>query len=149
MKLVTFTHAGATRIGVLDNAEVVDLAAAVPALPREMHAFLRAGGGALAAARQAINNGVGRLARGEVTIEAPILRPPKILAVGLNYKDHIAEAGRKPPAVPLIFNKQSTAVTGPTQSMCPGPRPRWTMSASWRSSLDASAAMCPKGGRRR
>ena len=114
MQLVTFTHAGATRIGVLDNAEVVDLSAAVPALPREMCAFLRAGSEALAAAHHAATTGAGRLARGEVTIEAPILRPPKILAVGLNYKDHIAEAGMKPPEVPMIFNKQSTAVTGPT-----------------------------------
>jgi 2-keto-4-pentenoate hydratase/2-oxohepta-3-ene-1,7-dioic acid hydratase in catechol pathway len=49
----------------------------------------------------------------DVKLEAPILRPPKILAVGLNYKDHIAETGSKTPEVPMIFNKQSTAVTSP------------------------------------
>ena len=43
MKLVTFTHAGSTRIGVLDNGAVVDLSAAAPDLPREMCAFLEAG----------------------------------------------------------------------------------------------------------
>ncbi len=114
MKLVTFTHAGSTRVGVLDNGAVADLSVAAPDLPREMCAFLEAGSPALEAARQAINNGAGRIALGEVKIETPILRPPKILAVGLNYKDHIAEAGMKTPEVPMIFNKQSTSVTGPT-----------------------------------
>ena len=114
MKLVTFTQAGSTRIGVLDNSGVVDLAAAAPDLPREMCAFLEAGNDALATARHAAGNGSGRLNLSDVKIEAPILRPPKILAVGLNYKDHIAESGMKTPEFPMIFNKQSTSVTGPT-----------------------------------
>ena len=46
-------------------------------------------------------------------LEAPIPRPGKILAVGLNYRAHAAETGREPPPVPLIFNKQTTAVIGP------------------------------------
>jgi len=49
----------------------------------------------------------------QVTIEAPIRRPPKILAVGLNYADHIRETGTARPQAPVIFNKQSTAVVGP------------------------------------
>jgi 2-keto-4-pentenoate hydratase/2-oxohepta-3-ene-1,7-dioic acid hydratase in catechol pathway len=48
-----------------------------------------------------------------VALLAPILRPPKILAIGLNYKDHIAETGRPMPEVPVVFNKQSTAVVAP------------------------------------
>jgi 2-keto-4-pentenoate hydratase/2-oxohepta-3-ene-1,7-dioic acid hydratase in catechol pathway len=48
-----------------------------------------------------------------VRLEAPIARPPKFLAVGLNYADHVAEAGLETPAHPTIFNKQSTCVTGP------------------------------------
>lgn len=114
MKLVTFTQAGSTRIGVLDNSSVVDLSAAAADLPREMCAFLEAGNDALATAKQAVSNGSARIALSDVKIEAPILRPPKILAVGLNYKDHIAESGMKTPEVPMIFNKQSTSVTGPT-----------------------------------
>ena len=114
MKLVTFTQAGSTRIGVLDNAGVADLAAAAPSLPQEMCAFLEAGNDALATAKQAAANSSTRIALSDVKIETPILRPPKILAVGLNYKDHIAESGMKAPEVPMIFNKQSTSVTGPT-----------------------------------
>lgn len=114
MKLVTFTQGGSTRIGVLDGDAIIDLSVAAPQLPREMCAFLTAGAEALAAARQAISNRAARIALSEAKLEAPILRPPKILAVGLNYKDHIAETGNKTPEVPMIFNKQSTAVTGPT-----------------------------------
>ena len=114
MKLATFTQAGATRIGVVDGEAIVDLSAAAPSLPTEMCAFLAAGADALAAARQAAESAnAPRLALADVTVEAPILRPPKILAVGLNYRDHIAETGMQTPKYPMIFNKQSTAVTGP------------------------------------
>ena len=114
MKLATFTQAGTTRIGVVDGETIVDLSAAAPDLPTEMCAFLAAGTAALATARQAAEQaGAARLALADVTVEAPILRPPKILAVGLNYRDHIAETGMQTPEYPMIFNKQSTAVTGP------------------------------------
>jgi 2-keto-4-pentenoate hydratase/2-oxohepta-3-ene-1,7-dioic acid hydratase in catechol pathway len=43
---------------------------------------------------------------------APVL-PSKIVAVGLNYRDHAAEQGKPVPAEPLIFLKPSTAVIGP------------------------------------
>jgi 2-keto-4-pentenoate hydratase/2-oxohepta-3-ene-1,7-dioic acid hydratase in catechol pathway len=78
-----------------------------------MCAFLAGGAEALAAAKRASGNSSARIARKDVKLEAPILRPPKILAVGLNYKDHIAETGNKTPEVPMIFNKQSTAVNSP------------------------------------
>jgi 2-keto-4-pentenoate hydratase/2-oxohepta-3-ene-1,7-dioic acid hydratase in catechol pathway len=113
MKLVTFTQGGSTRIGVLNGDTIVDLSVAAPHLPREMCAFLAAGTEALAAAKQAASSVSARVALRDVRLEAPILRPPKILAVGLNYKDHIAETGNKTPEVPMIFNKQSTAVNRP------------------------------------
>lgn len=114
MKLATFTQAGATRIGVVDGEAIVDLSAAAPGLPAEMRAFLAAGTEALATARQAAGRASApRLALADVTVKAPIPRPPKILAVGLNYRDHIAETGMQTPKYPMIFNKQSTAVTGP------------------------------------
>jgi len=44
---------------------------------------------------------------------APIPRPPRIIALGLNYAAHAAEGGRKPPKEPIFFVKASTAVIGP------------------------------------
>lgn len=113
MRLVTFSEGGRTRIGLLAGQEVVDLSVAAPELPGEMCALLAAGEPALAAARGAAGSSAGRLALGAVRLEAPLLRPPKILAVGLNYADHVAETGRETPTIPIIFNKQSTAANGP------------------------------------
>jgi 2-keto-4-pentenoate hydratase/2-oxohepta-3-ene-1,7-dioic acid hydratase in catechol pathway len=113
MKLATFTHDGTTRIGVVDGDRIVDLAAAAPELPREMVQLLEAGDPALKTARAAVGTGPS-LALADVHLEAPIGRPPKFLAVGLNYADHVREAGIETPAHPTIFNKQSTCIAGPT-----------------------------------
>ena len=49
-----------------------------------------------------------------VVLLAPIPRPPKVICVGLNYRDHAAEAKMEVPSVPTIFSKFSNAVTGPS-----------------------------------
>ncbi len=113
MKLATFTHDEVTRIGLVDGDEIIDLASAVPELPREMVDFLTAGPRAMQLARRALDAGP-RIALRDVRLEAPIARPPKFLAVGLNYADHVAESGLETPQHPTIFNKQSTCITGPT-----------------------------------
>jgi len=113
MKLATFTHDGSTRIGLADGDDIIDLTAAAPSLPREMIAFLEAGPDAMETARASIAAGA-RIPLADVRLEAPIARPPKFLAVGLNYADHVAESGMDTPEHPTIFNKQSTCITGPT-----------------------------------
>jgi 2-keto-4-pentenoate hydratase/2-oxohepta-3-ene-1,7-dioic acid hydratase in catechol pathway len=47
-----------------------------------------------------------------VRILAPVV-PGKIVAIGLNYKDHAAEQGKPLPVEPMIFLKPSTAVIAP------------------------------------
>ena len=83
MKLATFTHAGQTRIGLVDDSAIVDLAATVPALPQEMCAFLRAGQPALDAARNALANRSARLRLSDVWLEAPVQRPGKLITIGV------------------------------------------------------------------
>ena len=113
MKLCTFEHAGATRVGVVVNDEIVDLSQAAPELPREMTALLAAGPAAREAAASAASRAKSRIPLATVRLAAPILRPPKFLAIGLNYADHVAEAGLETPKFPTVFNKQSTCVAGP------------------------------------
>ncbi len=48
----------------------------------------------------------------ELTLLAPVL-PGKIVAIGLNYRDHIEEADAVPPEQPLVFAKFPSSVTGP------------------------------------
>jgi 2-keto-4-pentenoate hydratase/2-oxohepta-3-ene-1,7-dioic acid hydratase in catechol pathway len=47
------------------------------------------------------------------TLLAPVARPPKIVAVGLNYRDHAAEQNKPEPEAPMLFGKAANAVVGP------------------------------------
>ena len=44
---------------------------------------------------------------------APIVRPSKLICIGLNYSDHAAESNMQLPVEPIIFFKSTTAITGP------------------------------------
>lgn len=117
MRLVTFTQTNAStpRIGVLTGENIVDLSKAAPSLPTDMISLIAAGDEALATARAATGS---LIKLSDVTLLSPVLNPQKILAAGLNYKDHLAELHQinpdfPQPKVPIIFNKQSTSVTGP------------------------------------
>jgi 2-keto-4-pentenoate hydratase/2-oxohepta-3-ene-1,7-dioic acid hydratase in catechol pathway len=113
MKIATFTDGDGQRLGVVTDDGLVDLARAAPDLPREMIDFLQAGGAALDAARAAAAKAEARIPLSEVTLNAPIPLPGKILAIGLNYGEHIAETGREPPEVQIWFNKQHNCANDP------------------------------------
>lgn len=53
------------------------------------------------------------LALRDVTLLAPVPRPGKIVAIGLNYMDHCRETNTPPPTRPVVFTKFPTAITGP------------------------------------
>ena len=113
MKLATFTHLGSTRVGIVEGEEVVDLAEAAPDVPRGMTALLAAGPAALETVARAAGGKGRRLPLDDVRLEAPVARPPKILAIGLKYAEHARESGQEPPEIPIVFHTQATAVTGP------------------------------------
>jgi 2-keto-4-pentenoate hydratase/2-oxohepta-3-ene-1,7-dioic acid hydratase in catechol pathway len=48
-----------------------------------------------------------------VELRAPVKKPGKILAIGLNYADHIAETGRETPTQQMWFMKASSSIAGP------------------------------------
>lgn len=116
MKLLTFTVEGKTRPGVLKGDRVVDLGAA--GLPAGPHGGLieiaRGGDAMIERARKAMDEAKAKsYALKDVKLEAPIRRPPKVLAVGLNYIDHCKEANLPVPPEPVLFTKWSTSVCGP------------------------------------
>ncbi len=49
-------------------------------------------------------------------LAAPV-RPGKVVAIGLNYQDHIAETGLDVPSQPLVFAKFPSSVIGPTDAI--------------------------------
>jgi acylpyruvate hydrolase len=48
-----------------------------------------------------------------VVVQAPILRPQKLIGIGLNYRDHIEETKMESPREPLLFAMYSNAIIGP------------------------------------
>lgn len=110
MKLATFTHGGTTRIGKVVDNKIVDLSKAVPSLPTDMISFLAAGDAAMAAAQKAGETDV--IALSDVTLEAPIMKPGKVMAIGLNYGDHVKESGLDTPENQIWFTKSPTGCVG-------------------------------------
>src|SRR5579885_1017476 len=113
MKLITFSrNGGAAEPGVLIDDRVVsvraagfhDIIAVLAAGPEGRDAVEGYAGDAPDAAMAPLK---------EVTLLAPIPRPPKFICVGLNYRDHAAEAKAEIPGVPTIFNKFPGVVIGP------------------------------------
>jgi len=49
----------------------------------------------------------------EVRLHAPLVNPPRIFAIGLNYRDHAIESGMAIPTTPEVFFKLPTAIVGP------------------------------------
>ena len=120
MKLITFTHNDAQKIGAVDDNLVYDFSQSN--LPKTMVEFIELGDEGIKFARDIISSKKDSVDLSEVRIEAPIKQPSKILAVGLNYKAHLKEVeglakermGSQPQAkFPNIFNKQNSSVTGP------------------------------------
>ena len=117
MKLCTFTHGQRSRIGVVVGELVIDLPAVAPGIPEDMLGFLEAGEDAMAAAAEAQTNPEVAFPVADVTLEAPVPRPGKILAIGLNYADHVAETGGETPTTQMWFNKQRNAANRPYGSI--------------------------------
>lgn len=101
MRVGTVRRAGGRAVVVEDGGDWVEAEAPAGADLRELIAA-----GAPVAAR----SGGERFA--EERLAAP-LRPGKVVAIGLNYLDHVRETGMEPPAAPLVFAKFPSSVVGP------------------------------------
>src|ERR1043165_4221423 len=53
--------------------------------------------------------------RASVRLLAPVPRPGKLIAIGLNYRDHAAESNMAIPERPVVFSKFTTSVIGPDE----------------------------------
>ena len=124
MKLITFllkNNPKSKRIGAIMNNTVIDFSSSD--LPKDMINFIKLGSTGLDIANDVIENQKNVHAIDDVMLKAPIDKPNKILAVGLNYKKHIDEAKelkdhhsndvQLQDQFPNIFNKQNSSVNDP------------------------------------
>ncbi len=56
-------------------------------------------------------------AMADVRMLPPVVRPGKIICVGLNYRTHIQETGREPPAYPVLFTRYPESLVGHRESL--------------------------------
>ena len=102
MRLVTFSRdGGAVQAGVISGDKI-------SALGSDMISVIAYGKPAATGPSYNLS---------DVTLLAPIPRPPKLICVGLNYRDHAAETNMEIPKVPTIFNKFPNVVIGPGASI--------------------------------
>jgi 2-keto-4-pentenoate hydratase/2-oxohepta-3-ene-1,7-dioic acid hydratase in catechol pathway len=121
MRLVTYAardDAGPGRLGVVverDQTAVLDAADLLGDGPWTMARLLGEGPAATARLAAAVGAAGGRAAvpLDEVSLRAPIDRPPKIIAVGRNYREHAAEEGAQVVEDPVLVTKYPSAVVGP------------------------------------
>jgi 2-keto-4-pentenoate hydratase/2-oxohepta-3-ene-1,7-dioic acid hydratase in catechol pathway len=117
LRLVQYSVRGGRRLGVVIGDRVVDVLRAAVYAGMETTAFtstlalLEAGDEALDFVRGLKSDG-NAVPLASVHLDCPVASR-KIVAVGLNYKDHAAEAGFKIPTVPLCFSKFTSSLSGP------------------------------------
>ncbi|MFZ9396313.1 MAG: fumarylacetoacetate hydrolase family protein [Erythrobacter sp.] len=107
MKLCTYTADGRTRTGIIVDETVIDTG-----VPGTMIDLIR-GWATLKPVLEAKAAAGGGVPLASVKLEAPVQRPGKIFAIGLNYADHIEESKMGTPERQVWFTKAQTSVNGP------------------------------------
>lgn len=116
MKFVTFHHNNHSHAGVVSNDQVISLAGI------GIHSVLElitAGQEALLRVKSLVETGApdASFPLASVRLLAPIPRPPKIICIGLNYRDHAIESKLEIPTIPVVFSKYASSVIGPGEAI--------------------------------
>ncbi len=125
MKLARFSNSKRKSYGVLEENRIICLPILAKTLgqsfPSTLEALISQGTGEtriehlIQSAKAEIEEAAFPLS--DVRLQAPIKKPPKIICLGLNYKDHAAEQGKTPPDEPMIFMKPHTTIIGPDENI--------------------------------
>jgi 2-keto-4-pentenoate hydratase/2-oxohepta-3-ene-1,7-dioic acid hydratase in catechol pathway len=124
LRIVRFVHDEAESYGVLaEDGKIIDVARIARLknrpLPSNVDGLVSMG----SEAERLLKGFVGALSddgggevvlrEEDVALKAPIIAPPKIVCLGLNYRDHAEEGGMAVPDEPVIFMKPRTTIVGP------------------------------------
>ena len=107
MKLISFsTKSSEPRPGILLDDTILDLSPG--GFSSALEFIARGDVSTLPASRLGLEG---------ATIHAPLANPPRIFAIGLNYRDHAKESGMEIPTTPVVFFKLATAIIGPDEAI--------------------------------
>ncbi|GLT00380.1 5-carboxymethyl-2-hydroxymuconate isomerase [Sphingobium jiangsuense] len=115
MKLARYSKKEETHLGVVIDDQIVPLDGLADAYPT-MLSIITGGDAALTKVRDHVATGAERIPLADVQLLAPVERPAKFLAIGMNYRKHAEEARKLGVAVPekqFWFNKQTSCLAGP------------------------------------
>ena len=121
MKLARFEDGDGPRLGLVNGDLIINLTTAGLSF-QTMAALIASGKDGLEEVRT-VSRAAASIPLADVRLLAPIERPGKYLAIGMNYAKHLEEAdklGVKRSAHQTWFNKQVTCISGPFDEIEPG-----------------------------
>lgn len=139
MKLVSFSHRGTRGVGVLDQGSIHGRLASDPEFPGELDALVR--DPSLDLGRTHFFAGAPTFALDAVQFLPPLIRPDKIVCVGLNYRDHTAETQYAQPDYPTLFTRFTSSLIAHGAPLI---RPRVSQALDFEGEL---VAVIGRGGR--
>ncbi len=111
MKLVSFAAQGATQVGIVDGDDILVVTDASWTGGTTLRALIERD--ELAAAKAHVQGpATKRVPLAGVTLLPPVLDPPRIWCVGVNYHDHRKEVGRDETGHPTIFTRTPQSQVG-------------------------------------
>jgi 2-keto-4-pentenoate hydratase/2-oxohepta-3-ene-1,7-dioic acid hydratase in catechol pathway len=110
MKFVNFSHNGTAQVGVVRGHQVFSLG------QHDLGELLAAGVDLTAFAQQHGSDAPG-IALDSISYLPPLINPPKVICIGLNYADHTKESPYEQPSYPTVFNRFNTSLTGHGQAI--------------------------------
>lgn len=116
MKLATYSQGETHEIGVVVGDEIVSLSRGV-ALAADMVELIARWPSLKSAVLSRVESLDHRARLADVVLRAPIERPGKIMAIGLNYADHVQESGLATPEHQVWFAKMANTVNDPFASI--------------------------------
>jgi len=108
MRLVTYRHENATRLGALEDGLVRPLTGPLANTCEQLAALAEAH-------ERRLRPQTASVPIADVQLLAPVPRPGKVICIGLNYHDHAAECGLPVPETPMYFAKFGSCVIGPNE----------------------------------
>lgn len=122
MKIVRFDAENGPRVGVVEGDSVIDLVA-TRCPYADVQAIIEGGNAALSVIVDHIANVEPQHKLDSVVLLPPLQRPGKYLAIGMNYRKHVAESEKLGVAAPkqqVWFNEQISCISGPYDDIDPG-----------------------------
>jgi 2-keto-4-pentenoate hydratase/2-oxohepta-3-ene-1,7-dioic acid hydratase in catechol pathway len=113
MKLASFRYAGTDSYGVMDGADVIDVAPISSSVGKTLKEAIS--NNRLSEIKEFARTAAKRIPLSDIEFLPVIPDPAKILCIGINYLSHVQETGRDIPKYPMIFTRFADSQTGHQQ----------------------------------